>query len=155
MCQYHQRHPNGSILVPFRRLVILLCIAGAVPFSAAAQTAPSRLHLELNNLQDNDGTCRLSFLAKNETGTPIDKAVFETVIFDSDGGVANLSLFDFRDLPAGSTRVRQFDLPGRSCNSVGKALINGANSCVAEGAESTICKDALSLSSRLEIELIG
>lgn len=141
--------------MPLRRLVFLLCLTGAAPFSATAQTVPSQLHLELNNLQDNDGTCRLSFLAKNETGTPIDKAVFETVIFDSDGGVANLSLFDFRDLPAGSTRVRQFDLPGRSCDSVGKALINGASSCVVAGAESPICKDALSLSSRLPVELIG
>lgn len=155
MYHYDQRQPYGSILVPFRRLVFMLCLAGAVPFSAAAQTAPSRLHLELNNLQDNDGTCRLSFLAKNETGTPIDKAVFETVIFDVDGGVASLSLFDFRDLPAGSTRVRQFDLAGRPCDTVGKALINGASSCVVEGAQSTLCKDALTLGSRLEIELIG
>jgi len=133
----------------------LLCLAGAVPISAAAQAVPANLQLELNNLQDNDGTCRLSFLAQNKTGTTIEKAVFETVIFDSDGGVANLSLFDFRDLPTGSTRVRQFDLPGRSCDSVGKALINGASSCVVDGAESPICKDALSLSSRLTVELIG
>ncbi|MEP1961436.1 hypothetical protein [Tateyamaria sp.] len=142
----------------FCRLAFVLFVAGSLPFAALAQsaeTAAPRLHLELNNLQDIEGTCRLSFLAKNETTTPIEKAVFETVIFDASGGVASLSLFDFRDLPIDRARVRQFDLPGRSCDSIGQALINGANSCVVAGTESAICKDTLFLSSRLEIELIG
>lgn len=140
------------------RLAFALFLAGSVPFVAVAQsveTASPRLHLELNNLQDIEGACRLSFLAKNETGTAIEKAVFETVIFDASGGVASLSLFDFRDLPVDRARVRQFDLPGRTCDSIGQALINGANSCVVEGAENAICKEALFLSSRLAIELIG
>lgn len=144
--------------MPFCRLAFVLLLACCVPFASLAQsaeTASSRLHVELNNLQDIDGACRLSFLAKNETGATIDKAVFETVIFDTLGGVATLSLFDFRDLPADRTRVRQFDLAGVACISIGQTLINGASSCVVDGVESMICKDALSLSSRLSVELIG
>ena len=140
------------------RLAYALLLASFVPFAAIAQNAQSeapRLHLELNNLQDIDGACRLSFLAKNETKVMIDKAVFETVIFDAEGGVASLTLFDFRDLPVGRARVRQFDLPGRTCDTIGQALINGASSCVVEGGENAICNDTLFLTSRLSVELIG
>ncbi|MEO9575247.1 MAG: hypothetical protein ABJ263_16470 [Tateyamaria sp.] len=136
----------------------MLFFSTCAPFSALAQsaeTATSRLHLELNNLQDIEGACRLSFVAKNETGAAIDRAIFETVVFDATGGVVNLTLFDFQDLPVDRARVRQFDLAGMGCSSIGKALVNGASSCVVEGAESTICKDALSLSSRLSVELFG
>ena len=144
--------------MPFRRLAFVLLLASAVPFPAfaqSAQTDAARLFLELNNLQDIDGACRLSFLAKNESGVSVEKAVFETVVFDTSGGVVTLSLFDFRDLPADRIRVRQFDLSGISCSNIGQALINGASSCVVDGAESDICKDALSLSSRLSVGLIG
>ena len=144
--------------MPFCRFAFVLLLAASVPFASVAQSpeiAAPRLHLELNNLQDVEGACRLSFLAKNETGEAIDKAVFEAVIFDTSGGVASLSLFDFRDLPADRARVRQFDLPGTACSNIGQTLINGANSCVVQGTESEICKGALSLSSRLSVELLG
>lgn len=144
--------------MPTCRLTLVLLFVGSVPLVAVAQspqTASSRLHLELNNLQDIEGTCRLSFLVTNGSGVAIDQAVFETVVFDTSGGVASLSLFDFRDLPADKARVRQFDLPGIACAGIGKALINGASTCVVEGVESAICKEALSLSSRLSVELLG
>jgi hypothetical protein len=97
----------------------------------------------------------LTFLVRNETGVAIDKAVFETVVFDTSGGVVKLSLFDFRDLPVDRPRVRQFDQAGMACNTVGRALINGASTCVVDGVESGVCHDALSLSSRLAVELLG
>jgi len=142
----------------FRHLVFVVLLAGAVPTAVLAQSAedaPSRLFLELNAIQDVGGACRLTFLARNETGVAIDQAVFETVIFDKSGGVVNLSLFDFRDLPADRPRVRQFELPEMACDTVGQALINGASSCVVDGAESGVCDAALSLGSRLDVELLG
>jgi hypothetical protein len=142
----------------FQRFVSALLLACALPVAAIAQSggkAPSPLHLELNAFRDVDAACRLTFIAQNETGLEIEKAVFETVIFDTSGGVVSLSLFDFRDLPADRPRVRQFDVQGMTCGAIGKALINGANSCVVNGAESEICDEALSLRSRLEVELLG
>ncbi len=125
---------------------------------AAAQSdedpAPA-LALQLNALQDTNSACRLTFLAQNGTGTTIDQAVFETVIFDVSGGVVSLSLFDFRDLPAARPRVRQFDLPGMACEAVGQVLINGASSCQVGGEKSDICHSDLSLSSRISVELLG
>ena len=155
-CERRQLH--GNIIVRFCHLAFVVLLAGSVPLASLAQsseTASSRLHIELNNLQDIEGACRLSFLVNNETGRTIDKAIFETVVFDKSGGVASLSLFDFRDLPADRTRVRQFDLPGIACDSVGRTLINGANSCLMKGSESSICTESLSLSSRLSVELLG
>jgi hypothetical protein len=142
----------------FPRFALALVAAGALPAMASAQSpgnASSRLVLELNTLQDTGTACRLTFLARNETGATIDQAVFETVIFDTSGGVVSLSLFDFRDLPADRPRVRQFDVPGIACGSVGKALINGASTCLVEGTESMVCQDALSLESRLAVEFLG
>ncbi len=142
----------------FRHLAFVALLAGAVPTVVLAQSAedvPLRLFLELNAVQDVGGACRLTFLARNETGVAIEQAVFETVIFDTSGGVVSLSLFNFRDLPAGRPRVRQFELSAMACDTVGQALINGANSCVVDGAESGICDGALSLSSRLAVELLG
>ena len=141
-----------------RHLAFAVLLAAAMPTVVLAQSvedAPARLFLELNAVQDVGGACRLVFLARNETEAAIDQAVFETVIFDTSGGVVSLSLFDFRDLPADRPRVRQFDLPGMACNTVGKTLINGASSCVVDGAESDVCHDALSLGSRVSVELLG
>jgi len=142
----------------FRYLAFAVLIAGAVPVMALAQSAeevPSRLFVELNAIEDIGGSCRLTFLTRNGTGVAIDQAVFETVIFDTAGGVVSLSLFDFRDLPAARTRVRQFDLKGMGCDTVGQALINGANSCIVDGAESGVCHETLSLGSRVAVELLG
>ncbi len=142
----------------FRRLAVAVLLTGAVPalvLAQPAEDAPSRLFLELNAVQDVGGACRLTFLAHNGTGSTIDQAVFETVIFDTSGGVVSLSLFDFRDLPADRPRVRQFELPEMACDTVGQALINGASSCVVDGAESGVCDKALSLGSRLDVELLG
>lgn len=140
------------------RFSFAVLLAALVPAMAPAQSAkdnPSSLFLELNAVQDVGGACRLTFLAQNGTGTAIEQAVFETVIFDTSGKVVSLSLFDFRDLPADRPRVRQFELPEMACDTVGQALINGANSCIVEGTESGICDEALSLGSRLEVELLG
>jgi hypothetical protein len=144
--------------MPFRRLPLALVLALASPVAVAAQSAEEpqpQLYLELNRVRDVGDACRLTFLARNETGSAIDQAVFETVIFDLSGGVISLSLFDFRDLPADRMRVREFEVPQMPCGTVGKVLINGANTCVIDGSGSEVCDTALSLGSRVSVELLG
>lgn len=142
----------------FHRFASAALLAGALPVVVLAQSdspPPEVLSVELNTVENVGTACRLTFLVNNETGVAIDKAVFETVIFDTSGGVVSLSLFDFRDLPADRPRVRQFDLPGMDCAAVGRTLINGSNTCVVNGEDSGICHEALSLSSRVNVELLG
>ncbi|NOD36099.1 MULTISPECIES: hypothetical protein [unclassified Ruegeria] len=140
------------------RILAAAAFCASLSSTALAQSDTKhdgKLFVELNAVQDVTGSCRLTFLAKNETGLTIDGAVFETVVFDAEGGVVTLSLFDFRDLPADRPRVRQFDLPNRTCAEVGQVLINGTNSCLVDGAESQVCGKTLSLSSRVAMELLG
>lgn len=139
----------------FLPTVIFICLAPVAAIAQATTSSTGKLQLELNALQDVGAACRLTFVVENRTGTEIEQAVFEAVIFDTAGGVTSLSLFDFRDLPADRPRVRQFDLPGIACESVGRALINGANTCNVEGERSDICDVALQPASRLNVELLG
>jgi hypothetical protein len=113
------------------------------------------VHLELNSVQDTGNACRLTFVAENKLDREIEKAVFETVIFDQSGGVMLLSLFDFRELPLNKPRVRQFDVPGQTCSAISRVLINGANTCSVGGAEIDACGAALNVSSRIDVELLG
>ncbi len=138
----------------FKCGLLLSTILGPAVATAEAPTS-SGIHLELNTVRDTGGACRLTFVAQNQTSQDIDQAVFETVIFDSSGGVLLLSLFDFRDLPLGTPRVRQFDVPGTACSGLGRVLINGANTCSVGGAESDACRSSLSVSSRIDLELLG
>ena len=129
-----------------------------MPIAASAEEneqTSSGLHLELNTVNDTGAACRLTFVANNRTGSDIEEAVFETVIFDRSGNVLSLSLFDFRELPSERPRVRQFDVPGMACEALGQALINGANTCTVDGTQSAVCNDTLSLSSRISVELLG
>lgn len=142
----------------FRSLSLAALLAGTLTSAAMAQSTedvPPSLLVELNTVQDVDNACQLTFLIQNKTGKDIDSAKFEAVIFDAENRVVSLSLLDFRDLPADRPRVRQFNLTGRSCASVGQALINGVSTCVVDGSENAICHEALTLSSRVAMELLG
>nr|WP_237072736.1 hypothetical protein [Pseudaestuariivita rosea] len=110
------------------------------------------LSIELNKLASQDNACTLSFVISNGSSQQIDKAVFETVLFDSNGQVHQLTLFDFGILPAGTPRVRQFVVPDVGCGDLRQILFNGIHSC--EAASST-CAPLLNVSSRTEIEVLG
>lgn len=125
---------------------LVALLSSAAPLTA--EEAP-RLGLELVEADPQDGACRLSFLAQNGMGGDLSALVFEAVIFDRDGGVDRLLLLDFRDLPAGKPRLRQFDLPGAECGRLGQVLINGAETCDGAGATPAACIGALVPSSRV------
>lgn len=140
-----------------RRLafILLACFIGGAGAATAEEHQSDGIHLELNTLQDTGSACRLTFVARNGSGKDVEQAVFETVIFGSSGNVMLLSLFDFRDLPTERIRVRQFDVPGTSCDALGRVLINGASTCSVGGADSDLCRSSLSVSSRIDVELLG
>ncbi|WOI55000.1 hypothetical protein [Palleronia sp. LCG004] len=128
-----------------------------VPHAIAAQEveAVAGLSVELNTTAPAQNGCTVSFVVRNGYDAPIDQAVFETVIFDSEGQVDRLTLFDFGDLPAGRTRVRQFTLSEISCDNIGQILVNGASTCEAPQLGEEACMDGLNLESRSDVELIG
>lgn len=126
--------------------------------SAMAEETPSlsSLKIELNAVQQlEDNACRIIFVATNATGSNIDKMSAETVLFNPQGSVNRFTLFDFRDLPDGKTRVRQFDLPDTECTSVARILINGVSTCTVAGQDSDLCLEELSVTTKTEVELLG
>lgn len=121
---------------------------GAVP------AAPS-ITVELNNTAQQGDACQLTFVLGHTLDDTIDALVLEAVLLTTDGAVDRLTLFDMRDLPAARPRVRQFNVPDLSCADLGQVLINGVATCQGAGLSPAICADALSLSTRTEIEVLG
>lgn len=128
----------------------LLC--GAV---AAQDVQGAHLSIELNALQPVDDACQISFLIQNGHDVDIDQAVFEAVLFDTEGRVDRLTLFDFGALPSARPRVRQFVVPGLACASLGRVLINGAETCSGDGVPQDACTKALDLRTRTDVEVLG
>ena len=77
--------------------------------------------------------------------------VYETVVFDKEGGVRLLTLLDFRDAPSARLRVRQFDLPQLDCATIGMVLFNGVETCLAETPDT--CEAATRLTTRTSVEV--
>ena len=138
----------GSILA-----AILSMPLAAAP--AAAQTAPAApeasLTLDLNALQPSKGGCRLTFVVTNDLSTPIDRAAFEMALFDKQGVVDRLTVLDFKDMPAGKTKVSRFDLSGADCADISRVLVNHATECVGAGIEPKTCLGGLKTETKSHI----
>ncbi|MER8422360.1 hypothetical protein [Mesorhizobium sp. M1403] len=134
----------------------LRLLAAAVAMSLAAapawtqQQAPA-LILELNGAQPSDKGCRLTFVVTNNLGAGLSKAAFEIALFNEAGVVDRLTVLDFKELPAGKTKVTRFDLAGTDCGKVSRVLINSATECAGAGAEPNACMRGLKTQTRTGI----
>lgn len=136
----------------FSAAIVVLGMAGAV----AAQDARSGgLSIELNEIAPSERGCKLTFVADNGLEQSLSKVSFEFVLFDQKGLVERMAVLDFRDLPAGKTKVRQFDLTGTKCEAVKSLLINDAPACVGEGVDKGACMTGLKTGSKSAVELKG
>lgn len=111
---------------------------GGPAFGGEAAPAPS-IHLELNGAEASPAGCRLTFLIRNDLGAALERAAFEIVLFNGAGLVERLAVLDFKELPPGKTKVRQFDIPGADCARIGRVLVNDAVACEGEGVEAGAC----------------
>ncbi|WP_375257027.1 hypothetical protein [Citreimonas sp.] len=140
----------------FRTLALAAACGAALGAPALAQDeVGARLSIELNAAETEGEACKMSFVVINGHDTDIAQAVFETVLFDAEGQVDRLTLFDFGALPAGRTRVRQFVIPGTPCDGLGRVLFNGADTCEAETLGADACEADLRLDSRASIDVLG
>ena len=107
--------------------------------AGSAEAASQGLSLELNGAQPSDKGCRLTFVVANNLGADLSKAAFEIALFNDAGVVDRLTVLDFKDLPAGKTKVTRFDLAGTDCTKLSRVLINSATECVGAGVEPATC----------------
>lgn len=123
------------------------------PTAAMAQDASGgALNLEFNAAQATDKGCRLVFVVKNELGKPLTRAGVELALFNAQGVVDRLSLLDFKDLPTDKTKVSRFELSGVKCADVSRLLVNAVTSCEGEGLAPDLCKSALKLSNKTDLQ---
>lgn len=145
-------------MMKFVRLLSLAVLAASCSAAAAlAQDsgASGNLSIEINDLAPSEKGCKLTFVAANELPQALSKVSFEFVLFDEKGLVERMAVLDFRDLPAGKTKVRQFDLPGTKCEAVKSLLINDAPVCAGDGLAKDACMKALKTGSKSAVELKG
>ena len=133
---------------------ILTAAVSAIGIVAAtaqeAAPAPS-LTLELNGAQPSDKGCRLTFVVTNTLGADLSKAAFEIALFNEAGVVDRLTVLDFKDLPAGKTKVTRFDLAGTDCAKVSRVLVNSATECVGTGIAPGACMNGLKTQTKTSI----
>ena len=139
-----------------RTLFLSAMMSVAAVSGAAAQDAAAKgLEIELNALAASQKGCLFTFVAANGFARDLSKASFEFVIFNDKGTVERLALLDFRDLPAGKSKVRQFDVPGIKCESVKNLLINDAPVCEGEGVDKASCMSGIVTRSKASAGLEG
>ena len=107
--------------------------------------------LELNAAQPSEKGCRLTFVVTNNLGGELSKAAFEMAMFNEAGVVDRLTVLDFKDLPAGKTKVARFDLGGADCGKISRLLINAATECAGAGIEPAACLRDLRTETRTQI----
>ena len=126
--------------------------AGGVLAQEDDAGASGSIALELNNATDVETGCRLTYVATNDTGTELDAMSYEVAVFDGAGVVTRLLILEFGTLPAGKTKVVQFDLTQTTCGDISRVLVNTVAECsAAEGADPD-CLSALVTSSRQDID---
>ncbi|MFW2544829.1 hypothetical protein ACN2XU_19515 [Primorskyibacter sp. 2E107] len=143
----------SNFILKHAGMCLALCLLHSPACAQDVQGA--YVSIELNAVQQVEASCRVSFLVQNGHDFDIDQAVYEAVLFDVEGRVDRLTLFDFGALPAARPRVRQFVIPGLSCGSLGRLLINGAQTCTGTNVPVDACGKDLDLRSRTDVEVLG
>jgi hypothetical protein len=138
-------------------LAIGLMAVGRVSQAAYAQdtaaTSATNLEVELNSLAPSQKGCMMTFVALNKLATPINKVSFELAFFNDKNAVDRITVLDFRDLPLGKKRVRQFDMPNVKCESVTRVLVNDTPVC--DGPATGECMKGLVTRSQVSVPFEG
>jgi hypothetical protein len=134
-----------------------LAITGAAQAYAQTATPPAAptaaLDVQLNSLAPSQKGCMMTFVALNTLPEEITKVSFELAFFNDKNAVDKITVLDFRDLPQGKKRVRQFDMPNVKCESVTRVLINDTPAC--EGPAKGECMKGLVTRSQVSIPFEG
>lgn len=128
---------------------------GALAQPLAAQEAAGQFTLELNAAAETDtGSCRLTYVAANQSDINLGRTAYEVAVFDAQGVVQRLLVLEFGALVAGKTKVLQFDLAGAPCASISRIVVNDVAACtLSQGDQpSDICLAGLAASSRTAIQ---
>jgi hypothetical protein len=144
-----------------REFAAAACWLAAVASAVAQQAAPvvggngatQKLNVALNAVVPSSKGCMMTFVAENDLGTPITKISFELAFFNEKNAVDRVTVLDFRDLPVGKKRVRQFDMPNVKCESLSRVIVNDTPVC--DGPAAGECKAGLAVRSDTSVPFEG
>jgi hypothetical protein len=140
------------------RIAVAAAVLALAPWAAIAQdtttdSAGGRLAFQLNKAETKEGSCQLTFVIQNNTGTVIQKSIYNIAIVDTDGAISQLVNIEFRPLPVGRPKVQGFGIAGVPCENISAISINEFTECTTEdGTASDVCETAITQSSRIPIE---
>ena len=135
----------------------LAALAGlsSILFSSVGVAQPAgAIAIQLNEAVTVDGACRLTFVFRNDLPAPVQALGLDLVMFDRSEGISGYAAVDVGTLPAGKTRVRQYDVARGDCADLSRVLLNDIRACEIEADTGGDCLPLLNLSSRSEIDLI-
>jgi hypothetical protein len=119
-----------------------------LPPPAVTSGPPMPIAIELNAVAQVDKTCRLSFRIRNTLKVSVKDMAMELVLFDGDGMTERFVVVRTGEVPAGRSRVRQYDMPNLDCDILGSALLNDVSECDGDGLTPEVCLDKISVASR-------
>jgi hypothetical protein len=131
----------------------LMAVSGTCQAYAQDAAAASHLDVELNSLAPSQKGCMMTFVALNNLPEAINKISFELAFFNDKNAVDRITVLDFRDLPQGKKRVRQFDMPNVKCETVTRILINDTPVC--DGPAAGECMKGLVTRSQISVPFEG
>lgn len=113
----------------------------------------AQLGVELNRLEQLDGSCRVYLVFQNKLGVDLDTLQLELVLFDSDGFVQRRLTLDAAPIPADKTSVKLFDLSDIQCDEMGRVLVNNLLELGSPDGALPSDVSKLDLSSKLDVDL--
>lgn len=134
------------------KILTAMAVATVTSLGASAALAQEGgFGLELNNAREAENGCRMTYVARNGTGTDLSAISFEVAVFDANDIVSRLLILEFGALTDGKTKVVQFDLADLPCTEISRLLINSVAECAAAEGEAPDCMAVLNPSSRTDV----
>ena len=139
-----------------RLAAALACVAATIiatdhARAEPAKRAPAALTVELNRALSAGANCRLALVAHNGLAVAIKALTMEVVLFDKQRQVVSVLSVAAGEMPAGKTRVRQYDIKAVECASIGQVLLNDVTRCDGQGLTPAACLKLVKPSSRTSI----
>lgn len=129
-------------------LPLLVCGVGLLAPSIAAEPGEGMVSVELNKLETDGNDCQPYLVFENATEIDFGSLKLDLVMFDADGIIARRVAVEGAPLPPGKMAVKVFDMPGLTCDLIGRVLLNGLTQCADHAGERSDCLALIDTASR-------
>lgn len=124
--------------------------------ASAAETAKveGEISIELNKLEEKQGSCRLYLVIRNRTKTDLKNLELDVFIFDRKDIITRRVGLNTRRLKPVRTYIRLFDITKVTCPEIERLVLNEVISCTSNAGAAIECEDALALTSRSRVKFL-